>query len=158
MFRTQVFGTQVQDREYFKELLECYNVSTGHRVWNWSRKGFGVLDPQFDVCRGSKVTMSLILWPWQFGLYVVPFSFCGSILNHTCSGMSFEVLLLEADFESGHSREIIHFFERGFKFQGPQIADDYWGCTALVNDMEWIPLLVNHRTKQYIAIECSTLV
>lgn len=158
MFRTQVFGTQVQDREYFKELLECYNVSTGQRVWNWSRTGFGVLDPQFDVCRGSKVTMSLILWPWQFGLYVVPFSFRGSILNHTCSGMSFEVLLLEADFESGHSREIIHFFERGFKFQGPQIADDYWGCTALVNDMEWIPLLVNHRTKQYIAIECSTLV
>ncbi|KAJ7710143.1 hypothetical protein B0H14DRAFT_3022231 [Mycena olivaceomarginata] len=62
-----------------------------------------------------------------------------------------EVLVLEVNLESGHSREITRF---SGKFYKTQIADDYVCCICWWKDTR-LSLLVDHRTEQYqyIAIE-----
>ncbi|KAJ7885154.1 hypothetical protein B0H14DRAFT_2699891 [Mycena olivaceomarginata] len=115
-------------------ILECWNVSTGRLVWSWNRPDCGIREIAVDTRPGPKLTVALnIIWLSRRPAYV-------------------EVLVLEVNLESGHSREITRF--SGEHFHQTQIADDYVCCGCSWGDTR-LPLLVDHRTEQYqyIAIE-----
>ncbi|KAJ7692031.1 hypothetical protein B0H14DRAFT_3047006, partial [Mycena olivaceomarginata] len=99
-------------------------------VWSWSRPYSGIPEIAVDTRPGSKLTVALKYKPAE----------------HTA-----EVLVLEVNLESGHSREITRF---SGKFYKTQIADDYVCCICWWKDTR-LSLLVDHRTEQYqyIAIE-----
>ncbi|KAJ7853477.1 hypothetical protein B0H14DRAFT_3450161 [Mycena olivaceomarginata] len=112
-------------------ILECWNVSAGRLVWSWSRPDSGIPEIAVDTRPGSKLTVALNI-------------------NRLSSAYA-EVLVLEVNLESGHSREITRF---SGKFYKTQIADDYVCCICWWKDTR-LSLLVDHRTEQYqyIAIE-----
>ncbi|KAJ7717927.1 hypothetical protein B0H14DRAFT_3631047, partial [Mycena olivaceomarginata] len=116
-------------------ILECWNVSAGRLVWSWSRPDSGIPEIAVDTRPGSKLTVALNI-------------------NRLSSAYA-EVLVLEVNLESGHSREITRF---SGKFYKTQIADDYVCCICWWKDTR-LSLLVDHRTEQYqyIAIEDSRL-
>jgi hypothetical protein len=54
VFRTHDFLTG-------NNLLECWELATGCRVWTCTRTGFIIVHTAFQVCRGSKAKVFLIL-------------------------------------------------------------------------------------------------
>ncbi|KAF7334260.1 hypothetical protein MSAN_02387400 [Mycena sanguinolenta] len=125
--------------------LECYNLSTGHLVWNWARSGFVALETDFSVCRGHKVTVFL------------------TMLEQASTDAWLEIL--DVDLESGHSHELLQFHFTSidgipWRFRDPQCAEDYLGCIMGTcgnnpSDSIWMPFLINLRTEQYIFFDCG---
>ncbi|KAJ7322891.1 hypothetical protein DFH08DRAFT_888194, partial [Mycena albidolilacea] len=113
-------------------IVECWNVSTGRLVWSWNRPDSGIAEIAVDTRPGSKLTVAMNI-NWLSPPYA-------------------EVLVLEVNLESGHSREITRF--SGKHFYKTQIADDYVCCICSWKNTR-LPLLVDHRTEQYqyIAVE-----
>ncbi|KAF8217776.1 hypothetical protein K438DRAFT_2006810 [Mycena galopus ATCC 62051] len=155
-------------------LLECYDVSRGRRVWTWAPAGFQIIKTKFSLCLGSKLTVSLVLFP---SAATAPMSRRAAaeaasvtIANLVASERGdpipvpnniIHLLVLEVDLESGRSHEIsqLQFSTAGMFINqdNMRFVEDYFGCilaTRADPESRWL-LLVNQRTDQYIAFKCS---
>ncbi|KAF7334257.1 hypothetical protein MSAN_02387100 [Mycena sanguinolenta] len=122
--------------------LEFYSVSTGRLVWSWARPGLKLLETDFSVCRGSRVTASLIIFEQ--------------------ASMDMLVVIVDVDLESGHSREMqfpsVRLGGLHLRLKNLQSAEGYLGCIMTDNDSsnkKWMPFLINLRTEQYVILDCD---
>ncbi|KAJ7915821.1 hypothetical protein B0H13DRAFT_2452654 [Mycena leptocephala] len=128
VFRTHDFLTG-------NNLLECWELATGCRVWTCTRTGFIIVHTAFQVCRGSKAKHSKFMFTYRDA----------------------HLLFLEVDLETVHSRELFQFHSAlisQMNCASPQIEEDYIGFNLMkARNNLWITILMNWRSEEYIVFD-----
>ncbi|KAJ7638152.1 hypothetical protein B0H17DRAFT_1277646 [Mycena rosella] len=111
--------------------VECFDVYTGRRVWNSgtaaASPGHSIELATFDFCRSrSKAVIAVVI----------------TVMN-TRRG---DIVILEADFETGGSRELLRFAITVAFLPRVQVSDDFFGFQMSGGRF----MLINWRTAKFI--------